>query len=70
MAFGGLWDGFKWPDGTVLRKFTAITTNAKATVVEQHDRMPVIIEPHHLPTWLGRWESILRRCCDRLAMMG
>jgi len=28
MAFGGLWEGFKWTGGAVLRKFTIITTNA------------------------------------------
>ena len=31
--------------------------------------MRAIIDPHAWPTWLGRWESILRRCCDRLAMI-
>jgi putative SOS response-associated peptidase YedK len=53
MAFAGLWEGFKWPDGTVLRTFTIITTNANATVGELHNRMPVIVEQQDWPTWLG-----------------
>ena len=61
MAFAGLWEGFKWPDGTVLRTFTIITTNANAMMAELHDRMPVILEPGGLVGMVGRgW----RRCCD------
>ena len=54
MAFAGLWEGFKWPDGTVLRTFTIITTNANETVGELHDRMPVILEPAGLADVAGR----------------
>ena len=45
MAFAGLWEGFKWPDATVTRTFTIITTYANEVVGELHDRMPVILEP-------------------------
>jgi putative SOS response-associated peptidase YedK len=34
MAFAGLWEGFKWLDGTVMRRFTVITTHANGTVGE------------------------------------
>jgi len=44
MAFSGLWEGFRWPDGTVARTFTIITTDANATMSELHDRMPVAEE--------------------------
>ena len=57
MAFGGLWEGFKWPDGTVLRTFTIITTNANETVGELHNRIPVILEQQDWPTWLGEVEG-------------
>ena len=57
MAFAGLWKGFKWPDGTVLRTFTIITINANETVGELHNRMPVILEQQDWPTWLGEVEG-------------
>lgn len=44
MAFAGLWEGFKWPNGTVQRTFTIITTNANAMMAELHDRMSVVLE--------------------------
>ena len=70
MAFDGLWEGFKWPDGTVLRTFTIITTNANETVRELHNRMPVILEQQDWPTWLGEVEgdpaALLRPAGDDL----
>ena len=53
MIFEGLWEGFKWPEGTVLRTFTIVTTNANLIMAELHDRMSAILEPQDLPTWLG-----------------
>jgi putative SOS response-associated peptidase YedK len=50
MAFAGLWDRFKWPDGTMTRTFTVVTTNTNETVVGLHDRMPVILEQLDWPT--------------------
>jgi putative SOS response-associated peptidase YedK len=57
MAFAGLWEGFRWPDGAVLRTFTIITTYANEIIGELHDRMPVILEPPDWPTWLGEVEG-------------
>jgi putative SOS response-associated peptidase YedK len=60
MAFAGLREGLKWPDGTVTWTFTIITTNANAMIAELHDRM------NHTFAAVG-WErrkSILRRCCE------
>jgi putative SOS response-associated peptidase YedK len=60
VAFAGLWEGFKWPDGTVLRTFTIVTTYANKVGGELHDRMPVILEPEDWPAWLGEVEAVLR----------
>jgi len=53
MAFAGLWEVFKWPDGTATRTFTIITTNANDTMAQLHNRMPVILERQDWPVWLG-----------------
>ncbi len=57
MAFAGLWEGFRWTDGTVTRSFAIITTDASPDVAELHDRMPVILEPADWPAWLGEVEG-------------
>jgi putative SOS response-associated peptidase YedK len=45
MAFAGFWEGFR-RDGIVTHRFTIVTTDANQMIVELHDRMPVILEPH------------------------
>ena len=57
MAFAGLWESFLWPDETILRTFTIVTTEANANVAELHNRMPVILEPPDWPAWLGEVEA-------------
>jgi hypothetical protein len=34
MGFAGLWEGYRWPDGTVMRTFTIITTDANLMMAE------------------------------------
>jgi putative SOS response-associated peptidase YedK len=53
MAFAGLWEGCRLPDGSVLRSFTVITTVANADLAALHQRMPVILEPADWAVWLG-----------------
>ena len=53
LAFAGLWEGWRAPDGTALRSFAILTTTANATMGALHDRMPVILEEEHWPVWLG-----------------
>jgi hypothetical protein len=57
MAFAGLWEGFRWTDGTVTRSFCIITTDANVEMAELHDRMPVILELGDWPAWLGETEA-------------
>jgi putative SOS response-associated peptidase YedK len=57
MAFAGLWEGFRWPDGSVARTFAIITTEANATMTQLHDRMPVIVEQPDWPLRLGEVED-------------
>jgi putative SOS response-associated peptidase YedK len=57
MAFAGLWESFRWPDGTVLRTFAIITANASANIATSHDRMPVILDQADWPAWPGEIED-------------
>jgi putative SOS response-associated peptidase YedK len=53
LAFAGLWEGWRSPDGETLRTFTIITTEANAEISKLHNRMPVILGPEVWPVWLG-----------------
>ena len=53
LALAGLWEGWRAPDGEVLRSFTILTTPASEAVRALHDRMPAVIEPADWPLWLG-----------------
>jgi putative SOS response-associated peptidase YedK len=64
MAFAGIWEGWRSPDGDILRTFAILTTTANAQMAVLHERMPVILEPADWPGWLGETEvdaaSLLR----------
>lgn len=53
MAFAGLWESWRGPDGKVVRTFAIITTEANDATRPLHARMPVILEPEDWPLWLG-----------------
>ena len=44
LAFAGVWEGLRGPDGETLRSFAILTTAANATMQALHDRMPVILD--------------------------
>ncbi len=60
MAFAGLWEGWRGPDGTVIRSFTIVTTSANEALRPLHERMPVIVEEPDWPLWLGETEGDAR----------
>ena len=49
--FAGLGESWKGPAGLV-ESFTVLTTDANQALVELHHRMPVILGPSQLDTWL------------------
>jgi putative SOS response-associated peptidase YedK len=57
MAFAGLWEGWRAPDGETVRTFAIVTTDANAGMAELQDRMPVILEHQDWPLWLGEVEG-------------
>ncbi len=57
LAFAGLWEGWRHPEGETWRTFTIMTTSANMDMQRLHDRMPVILEPADWPAWLGEVEA-------------
>lgn len=53
LVFAGVWEGWRGADGTVIRSYAIVTTNACETLRPIHERMPVVLEPADWPTWLG-----------------
>ena len=51
-SLAGLWETWKSPEGSDLRTFTIITTDASSALRTLHDRMPVVIPPEKRPMWL------------------
>jgi putative SOS response-associated peptidase YedK len=57
MALAGLWEGWRGPDGEVLRTYTIVTTDANAKLAAMHQRMPVILPREAWPAWLGEVQA-------------
>jgi putative SOS response-associated peptidase YedK len=57
LVFAGLWEGWRGPDGTVIRSFTIVTTSANEALRPLHERMPVVLEEPDWPLWLGETEG-------------
>jgi putative SOS response-associated peptidase YedK len=53
MAVAGLWEAFRWPDGTITCTYCIITTEPNSLVAPVHDRMLVVLEKADWPVWLG-----------------
>jgi putative SOS response-associated peptidase YedK len=53
MPLAALWEGWRGPDGAILRTFTIVTTEANAKLRAVHDRMPVILPREAWAAWLG-----------------
>ncbi len=53
LVFGGLWEGWRGADGTVIRSFVIVTTAAGADIASLHERMPLVLPPDAWPLWLG-----------------
>jgi putative SOS response-associated peptidase YedK len=56
VAFAGLWERWKSPDGVWIRSFTIVTGPPNALAAKFHDRMPVIVSPAHYGVWLDEDE--------------
>ncbi|MFN8641101.1 MAG: SOS response-associated peptidase [Candidatus Binatia bacterium] len=52
LAFAGLWDVWRAPDGGRLASCTVVTVPANGVVAAIHERMPAILSPAGLDAWL------------------
>jgi putative SOS response-associated peptidase YedK len=57
LAFAGLWDAWKEPDGGWLISYAIITTEPNELTAKVHNRMPVILKPGDYDRWLSRDET-------------
>jgi putative SOS response-associated peptidase YedK len=57
IAFAGLWDAWKEPDGGWLTSYAIITTEPNELTATVHSRMPVILKPSDYDRWLSRDET-------------
>jgi len=57
LAFAGIWEGWRSPEGDILRTFAILTTAANAQMSVLHNRMPVILETSDWAAWLGETEA-------------
>jgi putative SOS response-associated peptidase YedK len=60
LAFGGIWESWRSPDGGILRTFAIVTTPANREMSGLHDgmplvhdRMPLVLEEADWRLWLG-----------------
>ena len=53
LVFAGLWEGWRGPDGAIIRSFVIVTTGANEALQPLHERMPLVLEPPDWPRWLG-----------------
>ena len=52
MAFAGLWEAWRSPEGQVVRSCTIVTTMANPFIQPIHNRMPVILSDETQALWL------------------
>jgi putative SOS response-associated peptidase YedK len=52
MAFAGLWEIWKSPDGEYVRSCTIVTTTPNSLIEPVHNRMPVILSEESEALWL------------------
>jgi putative SOS response-associated peptidase YedK len=65
MAWAGLWEGYRAPDGEIIRSYCVITVEASSDVEPIHDRMPLVLNDADLPVWLGEEQGDPGAYCVR-----
>jgi putative SOS response-associated peptidase YedK len=58
-ALGGVWEGWRSPEGEIVRAFAIITVPASPDIADLHDRIPLVLEERDWPAWLSDSISVL-----------
>ncbi len=68
LYLAGMYNTYKEPDGSTREHFAILTTAANNSMVDYHDRMPVLLRPDERMAWLegGQMTMILERVPDAL----
>jgi putative SOS response-associated peptidase YedK len=53
LAFAGLWERWRAPDGEPHESFAIVTTAATPNIRGLHDRMPLVVDPAGYGAWLA-----------------
>lgn len=56
-ALAGVWDRWTTPDGEVLETCAVVTTPSFGSIVDLHDRMPLVLAGRDRDLWLGGVED-------------
>ena len=54
LAFAGIWDSWRTPEGEILETCAILTTTANSLMAPLHDRMPVLLHHTEFDLWLDR----------------
>ena len=54
LAFAGIWDSWRTPEGEILETCAILTTTANSLMAPLHDRMPVLLHRTEFDLWLDR----------------
>ena len=68
LAFAGLWERWRMPNGETLVSYTVITGEPNDIVKPLHHRMPVILSPDDYSKWLSDADprELLRPCATEM----
>jgi len=72
LSLAGLWEHWQSPDGSLVETCAIITTTANELVAPIHDRMPVILPPGSIVSWLelntkqDEVKNLLRPCAPEM----
>jgi putative SOS response-associated peptidase YedK len=66
LAFAGLWEGWRAPDGSLLESCALLTMDAAPALRDIHPRMPIAVPPDLFAAWLDPSDREVVPLLDRI----